>query len=62
MKRTILIVLITLMLILSAVDINLSYLTLSIGARVKPFIIALFVFIFALLIWVLSGCIISIKR
>jgi len=63
MERIILVILVTLLLIFSTVEIDFAQLTFPIWARgLSPFVVALFVFFLAVFIGVLSGCIISIKR
>jgi len=63
MKRKILILVSTLLLFFSAVEIDFAQLTFPIWARgLNPFVVAFFIFLMALLIGVLYGCIKSIKN
>ena len=63
MKRIILVIASTLLLIFSAVEIDFAHLTFPIWARgLNPFVVAFFIFLMALLIGVLYGCIKSIKN
>lgn len=63
MQRIILVIVSTLLLIFSTVEIDFAQLTFPVWARgLNPFVVALFVFFLSVLIWLLSCCIISIKR